>query len=533
MGFSEFIERHTAKVQPLERLISIAYWEAALSGTREDFDRYSRLRLELERIYSDPGEFDLVRNARDSGVLEDPLQRRIADLLYLRYLGNQVDPGMLERVVELSSAIENRFNVFRAEVDGRTMTSNEVGEALRESRDSLYRRRVWEASKEAGAEVAPDLLELVEMRNGMARSLGFEDFHSMSLSLSEQDGEMLERVFDELDELTRSPFLELKEKIDDSLADQCGVDRSALMPWHYHDPFFQEAPGTASPVDSDPFAGRDIVGIAERFYRSVGMPVEDITARSDLYERKGKNPHAFCMDVDRLGDVRILCNIRDDIHWMETVLHELGHAVYDKYVGRGLPWLLRTYPHLCLTEASAMYFGRFARDPKWVREAVGDGPCADSHAGGMRRAARNKQLVFARWVQVMFRFERELYRDPGRDLNGLWWDLAEKYQAVRRPDGRDEPDWASKIHIVSSPVYYHNYMLGEMIASQVHFRMAGDVPGMNGEESLHGNLSIGRFFREKVYGPGNTVPWTAHIEKVTGEPLTARHFAAQFLESGD
>ena len=46
-------------------------------------------------------------------------------------------------------------------------------------------------------------------------------------------------------------------------------------------------------------------------------------------------------------------------------------------------------------------------------------------------------------------------------------DLAEKYQEVKRPEGRNEPDFAAKIHIVTTPVYYHNYMLGEMFASQV------------------------------------------------------------------
>jgi peptidyl-dipeptidase A len=67
----------------------------------------------------------------------------------------------------------------------------------------------------------------------------------------------------------------------------------------------------------------------------------------------------------------------------------------------------------------------------------------------------------------MTRFERALYVDPEQDLNRLWWDLVERYQRVPRPDGRDEPDWASKIHIVSAPVYYHNYMLGELFASQL------------------------------------------------------------------
>ena len=51
-------------------------------------------------------------------------------------------------------------------------------------------------------------------------------------------------------------------------------------------------------------------------------------ARSDLYEKPGKSPHAFCTDIDREGDVRVLANIVPNEYWMGTMLHELGHSVY-------------------------------------------------------------------------------------------------------------------------------------------------------------------------------------------------------------
>ena len=33
----------------------------------------------------------------------------------------------------------------------------------------------------------------------------------------------------------------------------------------------------------------------------------------------------------------------------------------------------------------------------------------------------------------------------------------------------------SKIHIVSAPVYYHNYMMGQLFASQVHHALSKNV----------------------------------------------------------
>ncbi len=530
MDFGMFVEKHIEEVAPLEKEGSLAYWKAAISGTEEDFRKYSDIRLKIEKIYSDKASFELVRDARDSGKLNDLSLRRMADLLYLRYLGNQTDPRLLEKIVGLSGKVENRFNVFRAVVDGEKLTTNDVYAVLRESRDSAHRRAVWEASKAVGQEVIDDLLELVRLRNEMAREAGFDNYHSMSLALGEQDEENLATLFDELDILTAEPFRQLKEDIDNGLAKEFRISPEEIRPWHFSDPFFQEAPaGGMAGLDSY-FREKDIVALAADFYESIGMPVGDVIERSDLYEKDGKNPHAFCTDIDREGDIRVLCNVKDNVYWMETMLHELGHAVYDKYIKRELPWLLRSYPHLATTEASAMYFGRLAQDPRWIGAALGlDARETGELAPMLEKSLRSRQLIFTRWTQVMFRFERELYRDPNGDLNTIWWDLVEKYQLVRRPEGRDEPDWAAKIHIVSSPVYYHNYMLGEMIASQLHHHVLTKIEGGAIDSGIYGNLAVGEFFRDKVYRQGNITPWTEHIEKITGEPLQAKYFVEQFV----
>ncbi len=530
MDFGMFVEKHIEEVASLEKEGSLAYWKAAISGAKEDFRKYSEIRLKMEKIYSDKASFELVCDARNSGKLNDLSLRRMADLLYLRYLGNQTDPRLLEKIVGLSGKVENRFNVFRAVVDGEKLTTNDVYSVLRESRDNTHRRAVWEASKAVGQEVIGDLLELVRLRNEMAREAGFDNYHSMSLALSEQDEENLATLFDELDELTAEPFRQLKEDIDNGLAKEFGISLEEIRPWHFSDPFFQEAPaGYMAGLDSY-FREKDIVALAADFYESIGMPVGDVIEGSDLYEKDGKNPHAFCTDIDRDGDIRVLCNVKDNVYWMETMLHELGHAVYDKYIKRELPWLLRSYPHLATTEASAMYFGRLAQDPRWIGAALGlDARETGKLAPMLEKSLRSRQLIFTRWTQVMFRFERELYRNPDGDLNTIWWDLVEKYQLVRRPEGRDEPDWAAKIHIVSNPVYYHNYMLGEMIASQLHHHVLTKIEGGAGESGIYGNLAVGEFFRDKVYRQGNISPWTEHIEKVTGEPLQAKYFVEQFV----
>jgi peptidyl-dipeptidase A len=154
----------------------------------------------------------------------------------------------------------------------------------------------------------------------------------------------------------------------------------------------------------------------------------------------------------------------------------------------------------------------------------------DTITDSSRRNARLSQIIFARWCQVMMRFERDLYANPGRDLNRLWWDLVERYQLVPRPEGRDEPDWAAKIHIVSAPVYYHNYMLGELFASQLdHTIQTTVLKASNGRRSMVNEPAVGTFLRDHVFRAGKRFRWDELVKRATGTPLAPDHFVEQFV----
>ena len=305
------------------------------------------------------------------------------------------------------------------------------------------------------------------------------------------------------------------------------------MPWHYHDPFFQRTP-LVYELDLDSYyKGRDLKELSQRYYKGVGLPIDDILARSDLYDREGKYPHAFGHDVDRSGDVRVLANLQDTERWMETILHELGHALYSKYHDRSEPWLLREPAHSFTTEAVAMFFGRLSRNAAWMQEMLGL-PAEEriKIEKVSTKYLRFQQILFARWAMVMYNFEKALYADPDQDLNSLWWDLVEKYQFVKRPPGQPDAGWASKLHFTTAPCYYHNYMLGELLASQFHHTIAHSVLRQTSDRelSLCNDPRIGRYFSEQVFAPGAKYSWNEMIKRATGESLTPKYFVRQFIE---
>jgi peptidyl-dipeptidase A len=523
-----WVDAFVARLAPLTERAHVAMWDAATTGGDEALERSAAARLELDRLFADAEGARRVRGWLGAVELRDPVLRRELTLLDHDFARSQLPVETLEDLVRRSTELEGTFTRFRAMLDGERVTNNRILDVLAGERSEGLRRAAWEASKQIGREVAEPLRELVRRRNAAARSLGFSDYYAMELALQEHDETRLFAVLDEFRSLSDAPFAEFRAELDASLSARFGVAVEDLRPWHWEDPFGQEAPATEG-VDLDAFfRGRDLEPMASGFFHGMGLEVDDVLARSDLYEREGKDQHAFCLDVDRRGDVRVLCNLRPNAKWASTLLHELGHAAYDRYLPRELPFILRRPSHTLTTEAIAMYMGRLTLDPAWLRDVVG-AELSAGEARQVRAQLRASMLVSTRWMLVMAYFERELYRDPDRpDLNALWWDLVERLQMIRRPEGRDEPDWAAKIHLSTAPVYYHNYLMGELMASQLSAAARREVPA---GRSIAGQPSVGRFLRERIFTPGASVDWNALLAGATGEGLTARHFVEEFVHA--
>jgi peptidyl-dipeptidase A len=94
-------------------------------------------------------------------------------------------------------------------------------------------------------------------------------------------------------------------------------------------------------------------------------------------------------------------------------------------------------------------------------------------------------------------------------------------QLVNRPLERDEPDWAAKIHVAIAPVYYHNYVLGNLISAQLRNYLEMRVTG--GEPFFTSEVA-GRYLHEAVFGPGARNGWQETVLGATGERLSPDHF---------
>lgn len=517
-----FLQEWIPQWEQADRRLNEAYWKARTTGEKQHEEALAKAMQERIRMMADPERFDRLEALREAKI-DDPLLRRQLTLLYNEMAMYPSDPGQIEEIARLQTEIEGAFVRFRTEVEGKTISENEIREILRTEKNPYKRKKVWRASKQIGAVVADSIRRLAEMRNEHAVKRGFRDYYHMSLTLNEIEEDELFAALEAIRSRTDQPFADLKKEMDAVLAKQYpNLRPEGLRPWHYTDPFFQEAPPVFE-VDLDKhFQDRKPEELAIRTFRGMGLNVEDILRRSDLYEREGKSQHAFCLDMDRQGDVRVLCNLRPNAQWMEILLHELGHAVYDANVDRTLPYPLRRYAHIATTEAIAMLMGRLTQDPVWLSEVVGvpESWIAEKEVSLHKQFALS-MLVFIRWCLVMIHFERDLYRDPTVDLDTLWWDYVERFQFVPRPEGRRAPDWAAKIHLGISPVYYQNYLLGGWMAAQIQHALESDAGSTH---PLIDNAHAGSFLTERIFRHGARLQWEDLLEQATGERLNIERF---------
>ena len=74
-------------------------------------------------------------------------------------------------------------------------------------------------------------------------------------------------------------------------------------------------------------------------------------------------------------------------------------------------------------------------------------------------------------------------------------------------------------------------MLGEILASQLYFYISNHViikTSTNNNQFVN-HPEIGNFLKEKFFKPGRKLNWDDLIKYATGENLTAKYYAMQFI----
>lgn len=513
--FREFLDSFVPKVEDKSCQANKAMWLLETTGISDAADLKASLDVECRMLFNDKKTYKKLLQWEKEKLTKE--EKRQLNVLIRAFKQNMLPEELLKKITKKESELSLLYATFRPEFEGKKVSENDIREVLSKENNPKRRQKAWEASKEIGNVLAPKIRELVKLRNQGAKELGYKNYFEMQLDLQEVKEKWLMDFLEKLFEASKKAYQKVLDTIEKKQMERYSVSKKELGPWAWSDPFSQEDPLDTHELDSL-MEGVDIEAVAKKSFQKMGFDVEAILKRSDMYEKPGKNQHAFCVHIDRKGDVRTLNNIKPSMRWMDTVLHELGHAVYELGYKENLPWLLREPPHMIPTEAMALLSGRQAYYSTFLEKVVANAKKKAELLKKAEESLQRRELIFSRWVLVMTYFEQKLYQNPDADLNEIWWSLVEKYQGISRPKGREKKnDWAAKYHIGLAPVYYYSYLLGEVLASSIQEK----IKGLFTQEA-------GEFLGQNLFSPGNLYPWDELAKRMLGKPLDPAPWVKEF-----
>ena len=541
-----FLAEYDTLYRDLWQLAEGARWDA----NTDIGDVTSEARVTAEKAFAGKlGDAELILRAQEY-LKSDGLTFVQRQQLNYVLLNAAKFPGTIpettSKLIEAEAAQNERLYGFEFSVDlpgeePRTVSANEVTVGLGDSSDLAARQAWWEASKEIGPSLRDGLVDLRDLRNETAASMGHTSFFALEVSEYGMTPQEMIELMDEVLAGMMPLYRQLHCWVRHELAARWDVPVPRKLPAHWIGNKWSQAwPGVVEGIDLDALvADRSpewLLTKAEGYYTSMGFPAlpASFWENSDLYapppdsERK-KNTHASAWHIDLDQDVRSLMSVEPTFDWLQTTHHELGHVYYYlAYSNPDVPFVLRTGANRAFHEGVGTLIELVSSQTAYLRaiELLSEDEEIDQIQWLLNQALLGPVTFLPFACGTMTHWEHDFYEEPLAvdEMNARWWQYVGEFQGVEPPSPRGEQwcDPATKTHISDDPAQYYDYALSSVILHQLHDHICREI--------LHEAPQTATYFEKPEVGaylleilkPGATKDWRQLMTEATGAPLSSR-----------
>ena len=543
-----FLVLANAGFQGLYRVNSEAQWLAVTDVTPEHDAAAEATGKAYAAFNGNPA---LITEARDLLAHEKELKeitvRQLKQLLLNAAEGPMTNPELVAKRVAAETKQASILNSFEFKLNGKTITANDIDNLLEKSTDLAERKAVWEASKQSGPALKPNLLTLRDLRNGVAQEMKYPDYFTLQVSNYGMSTDEMLKMLEGWMSTLRPLYLQLHTWTKYKLAEKYHQPVPKKIPAHWiNNRWSQEWEGLVEAANIDKFfQGRQpewIIKTAEQFYTGLGFSPLPKTfwEKSDLYplppdSKRKKNTHASCWHVDLENDIRSLQSIEPNSRWFFTAHHELGHGYYFKaYTRPEVPPLLRTGAAPGFHEGIGELISLASSQVPYLqsREILPKDFKPDLTAFLLDDAlARAIPFIFFS-CGTMPHWEADVYTRglSPEQWNARWWKYVSDFQGVEPPAPRGEEvcDAATKTHINDNPAYYYNYAFATVFKFQLHDYIARKILKQPPQSCNYAdNKEVGKWL-DNILRKGSTEDWRKVLKEATGEEISTRAMAEYF-----
>ena len=426
---------------------------------------------------------------------------------------NELSLAIEEKTNELSSVL----NTHRCTVAGREMTSPEISRILLSETDRDLRKKACLARTQVNVPlVNAGFLQLIDMRKEFAHEYGAPDFVHYQLELQELDPVMFDSWADEVNSV-----LPLMRKIRAGFSEDIIGDPD-VMPWD--DAFIS---GKIAPELSQNVNMADYHRPISELFSMMGIDITGMNITYDIFPRKNKSEWGYNFPIETGTDSRILANVRDRYFEFGVLLHETGHAVHS-FTTDAREIILNMGISGIVSEGIANLFGRFSTHKAFYSVFF-----AEKLEEAGKNFKRLKLWNRANQLRAVSRilFDQALYRNRLEnidDIHQLLWRT--NMDILGEQPYSDLPLWASTIHYTTHPIYFHNYLLGDLtcdMLEQVFMNREGISDHTERPEKF------GRFILDEVIGVSGRYPFPELFRRISGEDLSLRLLSQRLREEAD
>jgi M3 family oligoendopeptidase len=314
--------------------------------------------------------------------------------------------------------------------------------------------------------------DLVKLRHGMARKLGFANYIELGYR-------RMRRVDYDAADVARYREQILKHVT--PLVAKIMEARRAAHGWeklHAWDEALTDPLGNPKPAGGEAYLTAQAQKMFETMAPELAGFFQAMTAGGflDLDNRPTKAPGGFCTSFATVGMPYIFANFNGTHHDIDVFTHEMGHA-FQNFCSRDLPGFDYLWPTMESAEIHSMSLEVLAFPQ--IGLMVGDA-AADRY----RRMHLIESLAFLPYGVCVDHFQHEIYAKPEASpaaRHAMWKRLESLYLPWRDFGDVDYAAkggyWQKQMHIYGSPFYYIDYTLALCCALQFWVKSRQDYAG--------------------------------------------------------
>lgn len=535
-------------------LQELQFWgtKMALSDPSYSVDALTKTKGEMERFLADEAKLARTRELLStvSAEDEDPMTAKTLKMFERTFgcyiMESEEAKKLRSEATAIEGKLENARNnmVLGATIDGEFEEMSSVGlrSKLRVDPKEEVRKACYEGLNKIGDFVTENgFVELVKVRNKMAKSLGYLDYYDYKVTQAEGFGKIeLFKILGTLEEGSRP----IMEKARERFAAEKGGP-SSLEPWNLS--FLMAGDVTRKMDPYFPF--EKSVEQWGRSFAKMNISYRGASMDLDLLDRKRKYSIGFCHwpqpawikpdgswqpALTHFTSLADPSAVGSGLTGLTTLMHEAGHAAHFANIAQPSPLFAqeRAPTSVPYAELQSMFLDSLVGDAAWrAKYALSrDGEPIPWEIVKEDLEASHPYKVFAlRAMIAVPYFEKALYEMKEEELSAVSIKaLADKVE--REIQGGLSPrPLLSVPHLLSDEAscYYHGYVLAEMAVHQTRAFV------LKRDGYIVDNPKIGPLFTEAYWKPGNSEQFLSLVETCTGSALTGDAWISELKQDLD